>query len=107
ETVTQPGGFSPGVAARLRCAGGRRAFVKALGPEPNPDSREYHRVEARITAALPAGAPVPRLLASYDRDGWVVLLFEDVDGTTPALPWRPDELARVLVAIGDLATALT
>ena len=36
--VTQVGGFSPGVAARLRLVDGRRAFVKAVGPEPNPAS---------------------------------------------------------------------
>jgi aminoglycoside phosphotransferase (APT) family kinase protein len=107
DAVTQSGGFSPGVAARLRGAGGRRAFVKALGPEPNPESRAYHRVEARVTAALPPDAPAPRLLDWYDRDEWVVLLFEDVDGVTPTLPWRPDELARVLAAVGDLAATLT
>ena len=32
EAVTQPGGFSPGVAARLKTATGKRAFVKAAGP---------------------------------------------------------------------------
>ena len=36
--VTQPTGFSPGLAVRLRLVDGRRAFVKAVGPEPNPDS---------------------------------------------------------------------
>lgn len=30
EATTQPGGFSPGVAARLSLADGRRAFVKAV-----------------------------------------------------------------------------
>jgi hypothetical protein len=30
EAVTQPGGFSPGAAARLRLADGRRVFVKAV-----------------------------------------------------------------------------
>ena len=29
EARTQPGGFSPGVAARVRCADGTRWFVKA------------------------------------------------------------------------------
>jgi hypothetical protein len=62
EAVTQPGGFSPGVAARLRTADGRRAFVKAVGTELNPDSPKIYRDEVRITAALPASAPVPRLL---------------------------------------------
>ncbi|KAA9381975.1 aminoglycoside phosphotransferase family protein [Microbispora cellulosiformans] len=107
EAVTQPGGFSPGVAARLRLAGGGRAFVKAVGPEPNPDSPAFHRAEARVAAALPAGVPAPRLLASFDQDGWVVLLFEDVEGRLPAQPWEPDELALVLGALARMAEALT
>lgn len=104
---TQPGGFSPGVAARLLLADGRRAFVKAVSEAQNPESPGIHRSEARIAAALPANAPVPRLLAGFDRDGWVVLLFEDVEGRMPAQPWRPAELARVLAAVGDLAARLT
>jgi hypothetical protein len=81
--VSQPGGFSPGVAARLLLHGGGRAFVKAVGPDPNPDSPELHRAEARIAASLPAAAPAPRLLGCLDRDGWVVLVFEDIDGVPP------------------------
>ncbi len=106
--ATQPGGFSPGVAARLRTVGGRRVFVKAVGPEPNPDSPEFHRREGRIVAALPAGVPAPRLLWSRDEDdGWVLLVFEDVEGRHPAQPWRADELDRVLDAIRAMAAALT
>jgi Ser/Thr protein kinase RdoA (MazF antagonist) len=106
---TQLSGFSPGVAARLRCANGRRAFVKAIGPEPNPGSPAYHRREAAIVAAMPAHAPVPRLLWTHDEGdgGWILLLFEEIDGVHPALPWRADELARVLDAIADLSAALT
>ena len=104
EAVTQPGGFSPGLAARLRLADGRRAFVKAVGPEPNPGSPRIHRDEARTMAALPRSAPAPRLLWSLDRHGWVALAFEDVDGAPPALPWRPGELRRVLAMVADLAT---
>jgi len=107
EASSQPGGFSPGVAARLLLADGRRAFVKAAGPEPNPDAPRLHRAEARITAALPPEAPAPRLLASYDLDGWVALVLEDVDGVMPAEPWRTDELERVLDALADLSSALT
>jgi aminoglycoside phosphotransferase (APT) family kinase protein len=107
EAVTQPGGFSPGLAARLRLADGRRAFVKAVGPEPNPDSPGIHRDEARTMTALPRSAPAPRLLWSLDRHGWVALAFEDVDGAPPALPWRPGELGRVLAMVADLAAALT
>jgi len=38
------------------------------------------------------GVRVPRLLASYDLNGWVALVLEDVDGVMPAQPWRTDEL---------------
>ncbi|HEV2825607.1 MAG TPA: aminoglycoside phosphotransferase family protein, partial [Actinomycetota bacterium] len=107
EAATQPGGFSPGVAARLRLADGRRAFVKAVGPEPNPDSPAVHRGEARIMAALPSAAPAPRMLWTLDRHGWVALAFEDVDGAQPALPWRPGELGRVLAMIARMAADLT
>jgi aminoglycoside phosphotransferase (APT) family kinase protein len=107
EAATQRGGFSPGVAARVTSAAGDRAFVKAVGPEPNPDSADIHRTEARVAATLPAAAPVPRLLGAVDQDGWVALVFEDVDGAMPELPWVPDELARVLDTLADLAGVLT
>lgn len=104
--VTQPGGFSPGVAARLRLDDGRRAFVKAVGGI-NPESPDIHRAEARIAAALPPGTPAPRLLGSIDADGWVILMLEDIEGRTPAMPWRAAELDRVLAAMTDLAATLT
>ena len=105
--ASQRGGFSPGVAARLRTAAGGRVFVKAVGPRPNPTSRALHRREAQITAALPPGVPAPRLLWSFEREGWVVLGFEDVDGRHPAQPWRGDELDRVLATLAALTAALT
>ncbi|MFI7006419.1 aminoglycoside phosphotransferase family protein [Streptomyces sp. NPDC050145] len=104
--VTQAGGFSPGVAARVRLVDGRRVFVKAVGPEPNPATPDLHRAEARITAALPATALVPSLLMSLDLEGWVVLVLEDVDGRTPAQPWRLNELQRVLAAAAELSAQL-
>jgi Ser/Thr protein kinase RdoA (MazF antagonist) len=107
EAATQATGFSPGLAVRVRLEDGRRAFVKAVGPEPNPDSLEAHRAEARTMAALPRSAPAPRLLWSLDRDGWVALAFEDVDGAHPTLPWRPDELERVLAMLTGMARVLT
>ena len=105
--TTQPGGMSPGVAARLELADGNRAFVKAVGSEPNPYSPGMHRREAEVAAALPAEAPAPRLLFAHDDGNWVALVFEDVEGHEPAVPWRPDELERVLAALTDLAEALT
>jgi hypothetical protein len=105
--VTQPGGFSPGAAARLVLGTGRRAFAKAVGPGLNPDSPGIYRAEAAIAAALPPAVPAPEFLGMIESGGWVLLLFEDIDGAMPAQPWRPAELARVLAAMTDLAAALT
>jgi aminoglycoside phosphotransferase (APT) family kinase protein len=107
EAVTQPGGFSPGCAARLRLDDGRSVFVKAVGSEPNPDSPGLHRREANVAAALPPETPAPKFLFSHDDGDWVALVFEDVDGHEPEMPWRRDELGRVLEALTDLSAALT
>ncbi len=105
EAVSQPGGFSPGSADRVRTAEGRRAFVKAVSPAQNPDSPGMHRREARIAAALPRDAPTPSLLGSYDNGDWIALIFEDVDGRHPATPWRHDELDSCLDALSAMAAA--
>jgi hypothetical protein len=105
--VTQPGGFSPGVAARLVCADGTRAFCKAVSDELNPVTPRMHRAEARVTAWLPADAPAPRLISSYDDGTWVVLLLEDVAGRHPQLPWQIEELTRVVSAVDELHARLT
>jgi aminoglycoside phosphotransferase (APT) family kinase protein len=107
EAVTQPGGFSPGLAARLRLDDGRRVFVKAVSEAANPDTPTMHRREAQIVLALPAAAPVARLLWSYDEAGWVVLAFEDVDGRHPGSPWTEADLALVVYALKKMATDLT
>jgi aminoglycoside phosphotransferase len=107
ESVTQAGGFSPGVAARLRLEDGRRAFVKAVGSSPNPDSPDLHRREACVATALPPETPAPRLLFAHDDGNWIALVFEDVEGREPELPWREHELERVLAAVSDLSAALT
>jgi aminoglycoside phosphotransferase (APT) family kinase protein len=107
EAVSQRGGFSPGTADRVRTVTGRRAFVKAVSPAQNADSPAMHRREARITAALPAEAPVPRLLGCHDDGYWVALVLEDVPGRQPATPWLPDELTAVLATLDELAERLT
>lgn len=109
SATTQPTGFSPGVAARLRLADGRRFFVKAACSAPNPDTPNFHRREGRIMQRLPGGIPVPRLLWMYDEDepGWIVLVFEDIDGSHPQQPWQAGELERVLAAMEEMARALT
>lgn len=105
--ASQPRGFSPGVAARVGCADGRRAFLKAVSAEVNVETCALHRREAGVAAALPAGVGSPALLGTYDDDAWVALLFEEVDGRSPAQPWVPEELAAVLRLVDRLAVELT
>ncbi|MFC3500640.1 phosphotransferase [Micromonospora krabiensis] len=105
--VSQPGGYSPGSADRVRTASGRRAFVKAVSPAQNPDSPRLHRAEARVAAALPEAAPTPRLLGCHDDGDWVALVFTDVDGRHPATPWLADELFAVLSTLEAMAALLT
>lgn len=98
STETQPGGFSPAVAARVAAGNGRRAFIKAIPPDINPDAPDIYRREAQIASALPPAVPAPRFLWYLDEgeDGWVVLTFEDVGGRNPETPWREEDLARVM-----------
>ncbi|KUG51443.1 hypothetical protein AVL62_08805 [Serinicoccus chungangensis] len=105
EAVSQPGGFSPGSADRVRTGGGGRAFVKAVGPHPNPDSPGLHRREAAVLAGLAAdGLDVaPALLGVLDEEGWVAVMTEVVDGRHPHAPWATDELAAALDALGEVA----
>ncbi len=109
SAISQQTGFSPGVAARIRLADGRRFFVKAASSLPNPDTPELHRREARIMRLLPNGIPVPRLLWSYDEGepGWIIMVFDDIAGQQPQQPWQAGELDRVLAAMQELARALT
>lgn len=103
RAVSQAGGFSPGSADRVVTASGRRAFVKALDGERFPGSVELHRREARVLGALPAGLPVPGLLALVERAGWVALVTEDVDGASPSLPWRRSAVEPALDALAAVA----
>ena len=105
SATTQHGGFSPGLAVRVVRADGQRRFVKAVDREVNAVAAGMHRREGRIAAALPADAPAPRFHAAVEVDGWVGLVFEDVDGWTPT--WAPGELARVVTALDALAEATT
>ena len=97
---SQTGGWSPGAAARVRCADGSSAFVKAVSADVNAFSPPMHRREALITARLPAELGSPRLLGSYDDGTWVALVLEDVEGREPVVP---DDLPAVLAALDRLA----
>jgi Ser/Thr protein kinase RdoA (MazF antagonist) len=112
EAGTQPGGFSPGVAARVSCADGSRHFVKAVSAEVNRRSVEIYRQERDVLTALDpvilaSDLPVPRLRGSVDLDSWVALILDDVDGRHPEEPWDSGELGRVIAALDRLAVALT
>lgn len=107
SATTQTGGFSPGAAARVICADGTRGFVKAVGTELNPHSPELVRQEIRVLEHLPASHLRPTVLGSYDEDGWVALLLEDIPGSMPDLPWRADQLDWVMDALLELSELLT
>jgi hypothetical protein len=107
EALTQPGGFSPGLAARLRVDDGRRVFVKAVSEEANPDTPWIHRREAEVVAGLPTEAAVPKLLWTFDEGGWVALGLTDIDGHTPAQPWQSHELDLVIEGLQQLHEVLT
>ncbi|MFI2713000.1 phosphotransferase family protein [Micromonospora sp. NPDC018662] len=104
---SQPGGFSPGTADRVRTARGGRAFVKAVSPALNSHTPAMHRAEARIAAALPATAPTPRLLGSHDDGDWITLVYADVEGRHPVTPWDAGELTAVLSTLETMAATLT
>ena len=107
SAVNQPGGFSPGVAARCELSDGRQTFVKAVSPDQNPHACRIHRREAEIARQLPSWFPAPALRHVVDDGEWVVLVFEEVAGHTPNEPWTWDDLDLVLPAIGDLARRAT
>ena len=107
RAVSQNGGFSPGTADRVVTANGRRAFVKAVSTGINTRSVELARAEAHVTARMPAGAPVPRLLRHLDDGEWVVLVHEDVEGRHPRTPWVRAEIDATVRALRQLARAVT
>lgn len=84
-TNEQVGGMSPGCATRLSTAGGRTAFIKAVGASLQPDTPVLFRREIDVLRALPPARYRPALLADYDDGDWVALLLEDVDGRPPDL----------------------
>ncbi|MFC6155946.1 aminoglycoside phosphotransferase family protein [Kribbella jiaozuonensis] len=103
---TQQGGFSPGVAARLVTASGRRAFVKAVGTSLNPKTPELFRQEITAMQAIGPLPMAPQLYDVYDDGDWVGMLFEDIDGRLPAHPWEQADAERVLDAVAELTDAL-
>ncbi|MGW7680065.1 phosphotransferase family protein [Kribbella sp. NPDC054772] len=102
----QQGGFSPGTAARLVTASGRRAFVKAAGTPLNPKTPELFRQEITAMRAIGPLPMAPQMYDVYDDGEWVGLLFEDISGHLPRHPWSQVEADRVLGALDELTDAL-
>lgn len=98
----QPGGFSPGLAARCRLSDGRPIFLKAVSPAQNPHSCRIHRREAEVAAKLPDRVRHAPLRYVHDDGEWVVLAFDEVDGRQPTEPWTLEELDRVIPAVRAL-----
>ena len=106
SATTQQGGFSPGVAARLVTASGRRAFVKAVGTSLNPKTPELFRNEIAAIQGVGPLPTAPVLYDVYDDGDWVALLLEDIEGRLPNHPWEQHEADRVLDALAELTAAL-
>ncbi len=107
EHHSQSGGFSPGTADRVRTASGRRAFVKAVSPAQNEHTPGLHRREVAVVAELPPSPLISQMLGHYDDGDWVALVFADVVGRTPALPWVSIEIEAAMAALARLAMDLT
>jgi hypothetical protein len=93
----------PGTAGRVLTAGGRRALVKAVSSTQNEQSPTLHRAEANVVGQLPSTSFVPALLGVYDDGVWVGLVFEDLDGHTPAVPWNAAGLEAAMTALQHMA----
>lgn len=106
EARTQRGGFSSGVAARLRCVDGSTAFVKAVDGSVNADTPDLFRHEAAVLQVLPLATYRAALRAAYDDGSWVALLLDDVPGGHPDLDDDAD-MAAVREALVSQAAELT
>ncbi|WP_405426933.1 hypothetical protein [Micromonospora sp. NBC_00617] len=100
ETI--PTGASCDVAATLDTASG--SFFCKGGETSSPKAWLY-RNEARVNSWLPEAAP--RLLWTVERDGWLLLGFENVAGRHPDLtPGSPD-LPLLATLLTELNNQLT
>ena len=104
---TQPGGFSPGVAAKVLTSRGRRAFVKSASSVISNPSAEANRREIKYTSVLQDNPRVPKLLYSFEEGSWITLIYEIVEGKHPDLPWNDNELDFVLSELTELSSSLT
>lgn len=105
RAVSQEGGFTSGLAARLFLADGRRLFVKGIRVG-HPLAGMYGQ-EAAVAAAVPTGFSSPALLWSGRVEDWVLLLFDDIDGRHPSLAPGSADLPAVLDTVASMEKVLT
>ncbi|HKY49898.1 MAG TPA: hypothetical protein VJP45_01450 [Candidatus Limnocylindria bacterium] len=90
------GGYAPSATFRMTLANGDRAFFKASYPLPTGSAvvwslKAEERAYRELRALIEPWAP--RFLGSFEKDGWLVLLLEDL-GPRSVPPWTPAK-ARV------------
>ncbi|MFE7617555.1 phosphotransferase family protein [Streptomyces sp. NPDC057496] len=104
EVFYPEGGFTRGLAVRVRCADGGEVFLKAVGLAARMAS--HYRAEAVVGKYLSA-VVAPRLVWSLEVGGWIVNAFEPVRGREPDLRPGSADLNGVLDAVGALEQELT
>ncbi|WP_406249329.1 hypothetical protein ACI7YT_04805 [Microbacterium sp. M] len=102
SAVSQHDGFSPGSADRIVTADGARAFVKAVRQAHDATCFDLHRREIAVMRVIPDGVRAPRLLGTYEREGWVALIIEDIDGEHPGTQNDGSQIESILDALATL-----
>ncbi len=97
------GGMSPGPAARLTLADGRRAFAKGGSAIVSSRSHRLHLREAEVLGGLAPTVPAPRLLAVVRTREWIVLATTWVDGPSTGAPWTSAAVGAVAAACAQVA----
>lgn len=94
------GGMSPGCACSLRTADGPALFVKAVGTELNEHTVTLFRHEIGLLHLLAHVPYRPEVRGVWDRDGWVAIVLEHIDGRFPDLAADADftAVARTITA---------
>ncbi|WP_171919690.1 hypothetical protein [Glutamicibacter halophytocola] len=105
-SVSRTGGFSPGSADLLKLRDGRTVFVKAVDAGVNQHAASLHAREAKIAASLPATIPAPKFLSDVRWHGWQALIFAAAEGTCPSVPWKTEELHRVLDTLVSISSTV-
>jgi phosphotransferase family enzyme len=85
------GGYAPSATFRLKLANGKRAFFKASYPAPKGSGVRWfmdHEAQNYRTLERFIRPWAPLFYGSFERDGWHVLLLEDL-GPRSVPPWTP------------------